>query len=113
MAPPTLGGCLLTRATKDSSIDLCHRARISSSSFRLACLWQAANGTNYDIYPNIFFRGLNHVQWVAALCGEDSHEHHHSHGGLAHRPGVDLPYHVFVRPMRALGLIWNVEVKGR
>jgi hypothetical protein len=74
---------------------------------------QAADGTNYDIYPNIFFRLLNQVQFVAGLCGEDSHNHHHTHGGLAHRPGVDLPFHVFVRPLRALGLIWNVEVKGR
>lgn len=74
---------------------------------------KASNGTNYDIYPNVFFFLLNHFQWVAYMAGEDSHEHHHSHGGLAHRPGIDLPFHFFVRPLRAVGLIWNVEVKGR
>jgi fatty-acid desaturase len=74
---------------------------------------KASNGTNYDVYPNTFFRLLNQMQFVAGMCGEDSHEHHHTHGGLAWRPGVDIPYWLFVRPLQALGLIWNVETKGR
>lgn len=63
--------------------------------------------------PNIFFFIINQFAWIGDIIGEATHGHHHSFGSLAHRPGVDLPFHVFVRPLEALGLIWQVNTKGR
>jgi fatty-acid desaturase len=63
--------------------------------------------------PNVFFWLLTQILFVTALFGEDRHDHHHTYGQLAHRPGLDLPFHLFVRPLGALGLIWNVTTDGR
>jgi len=63
--------------------------------------------------PNVFFDVLNSFLWIAWLTGESTHGHHHAYGNLAHRPGVDLPYHVFVRPLMALGLLTDVKTAGR
>ena len=51
--------------------------------------------------PNLFFAAMNRCLWISNLVGEDTHGHHHSFGSLAHRPGIDLPFHVFVSPKRA------------
>ena len=63
--------------------------------------------------PNLFFECLNRLLWVGVLCGEGTHAHHHAYGSLAHRPGVDLPFHIFVRPLLALGLVWDPKLAGR
>lgn len=63
--------------------------------------------------PNFFFACLNSLFWLPPLIGEDKHAHHHAFAALAHRPGVDLPYHLFVRPLAALGLLWDLKVAGR
>lgn len=56
--------------------------------------------------PNLFFECLNRfLLWVGVLCGEGTHAHHHAFGSLAHRPGIDLPFHIFLRPLLALGLV--------
>lgn len=52
--------------------------------------------------PNLFFECLNRLLWVGVLCGEGTHAHHHAFGSLAHRPGIDLPFHIFLRPLLAL-----------
>ena len=51
--------------------------------------------------------------WVGVLCGEGTHAHHHAFGSLAHRPGIDLPFHIFLRPLLALGLVWDAKLAGR
>jgi fatty-acid desaturase len=63
-----------------------------------------------SVAPNIFFDAINKFQWIAALVGEDQHGHHHLHATLARRPGIDLSFQVFVRPLHALGLVSNVNV---
>lgn len=64
-------------------------------------------------FPNVLFRGIHSFLWIAALVGESSHRHHHNNSSHAKRPGVDLPYHLFVRPLQAAGLVWNVKVPSR
>ena len=56
------------------------------------------------------FAFFSHFQWVAQLTGESAHDHHHDHSSLARRPGVDLPYHLLVRPLHAAGLIWGLKL---
>jgi len=43
---------------------------------------------------------------TANLLGESNHDHHHAHPTLARRPGTDLPYHMFLRPLFWAGIIW-------
>lgn len=38
--------------------------------------------------------------------GESRHKHHHRHPNLARRPGMDLPYHLVLRPLYWAGVIW-------
>jgi hypothetical protein len=42
---------------------------------------------------------------------EGEHGHHHSHSRLAKRGRFDTAYWGFIKPMEALGLVWNVVVK--
>lgn len=65
------------------------------------------------VAPNVFFAMINRLQWIMVLIGEDMHEHHHVHGNLAERPGLDLSWRLFVLPMRAVGLISNVKTMNR
>jgi len=60
--------------------------------------------------PNVLFGMLNRHLWIAALNGEDAHGHHHVHSQLAQRPGIDLPYYCFVRPLSILGLIHDAKL---
>ena len=72
-----------------------------------------ASDVKLECSPNLFFWLMNRFQWIGKLVGEDTHGHHHNHGSLAHRPGLDLPFHIFVRPLRACGLVWNIKINGR
>ena len=65
---------------------------------------------NREMHPNALFAFFSHFQWVAQLTGESAHDHHHDHSSLARRPGVDLPYHLLVRPLHAAGLIWGLKL---
>lgn len=61
--------------------------------------------------PNIFFKMLNlMVCPLADSVGEAEHLHHHDHSRLAKRPGMDLPYYLFVAPLSWTGLIWSCRV---
>jgi fatty-acid desaturase len=44
---------------------------------------------------------------LADLVGERYHEHHHRVPYAAARPGIDLPYWLFLMPLQKLGLIWE------
>ena len=46
---------------------------------------------------------------IAELMGEGFHEDHHKYSNRAERPGLDLPYHFFLRPLRYLGIIWGLK----
>jgi len=62
------------------------------------------------VWPNLVFRHIDaYCAIVPPLVGESCHKHHHDHLMLAQRPGLDLPYFYFVRPLEALGIIWNVK----
>lgn len=50
-------------------------------------------------------------QLSAWLLGEHNHRDHHTYPNKAHRPGPDLPYHLVLRPLERLGVIW--DLKGR
>jgi stearoyl-CoA desaturase (Delta-9 desaturase) len=43
------------------------------------------------------------------LVGEAYHEDHHDHPRRAKRPGLDVPYLAFLRPLEAMGLIWDLQ----
>eukprot|EP00908_Phaeocystis_cordata_P005434 Transcript_15910.p1 GENE.Transcript_15910~~Transcript_15910.p1 ORF type:complete len:398 (+),score=97.95 Transcript_15910:94-1194(+) len=73
-------------------------------------VWLFAEEHVASMAPNALFAFFNHFMWVAQLTGEAEHDHHHTHSALAIRPGVDLPYHLMVRPLRAAGLVWNVKL---
>jgi len=45
-------------------------------------------------------------RFLSELVGESYHDDHHDHPKKAHRPGLDLPYHLVLAPLLALGLIW-------
>lgn len=51
-------------------------------------------------------RAVNAPRLLAELVGESYHLDHHDHPKKAHRPGLDLPFWLFVRPMRACKLLW-------
>jgi len=74
---------------------------------------KAADSVGSFKLPNLFFRLFSLFMWIGVVNGEGEHGHHHDHPQLAHRPGIDLPYHVFVNPLSSIGLIWNCKVKGR
>lgn len=63
--------------------------------------------------PNFLFRFVHSFLWVANLIGESAHHHHHTHAALAHRPGPDVPFHIFVRPLCACGLVWDLKMGDR
>ena len=62
--------------------------------------------------PGALFEVLRCTSVFAVFVGESSHSHHHLHPQLAHRPGPDLPYHLLVRPLAALGLVWDVKASA-
>lgn len=45
----------------------------------------------------------------AFVVGEGAHEHHHQHSQLAKRDSTDLAYYLFIAPLEASGLIWDVK----
>lgn len=49
----------------------------------------------------LYFKRVCFVSTLSSLVllGEDKHKHHHIHPTLARRPGPDLPYHLFLRPL--------------
>lgn len=49
---------------------------------------------------------------LSYLLGEGLHDHHHAHPNLAHRPGCDLGWYVFLLPMKMAGLIWDCKERG-
>uniref|UniRef100_A0A7S2CFG0 Fatty acid desaturase domain-containing protein n=1 Tax=Haptolina brevifila TaxID=156173 RepID=A0A7S2CFG0_9EUKA len=66
-----------------------------------------------ELSPNLLFRFFSVIATtVSAITGEAAHEHHHDHTALARRPGIDLPYHLLVRPLQAAGLIWKVRLSS-
>ena len=67
------------------------------------------------VAPNVFFAFTMAItRPLTKLIGESMHHHHHDHAHLAHRPGgIDLAYFLFIRPLQALGLIWDVKTEKR
>lgn len=70
----------------------------------------AADKYMFKDTPNILFSFLNLNLFIAALAGEDGHGHHHQYAQLAQRPGLDLPYRLFVYPLRRFGLIYDAKL---
>lgn len=52
---------------------------------------------------------ISNSRFLAQLVGESQHNDHHSHPRRAHRPDWDIPYATVLRPLRALGLIWDLK----
>lgn len=61
------------------------------------------------VAPNVMFGLLNRLLWVPKLVGEEKHHHHHEYPRCGHRPGLDLPYWLFVKPLEMSGLIWQIR----
>jgi stearoyl-CoA desaturase (Delta-9 desaturase) len=57
------------------------------------------------------------LEWLAVnapfmfepLVGEAYHEDHHEFPRRAQRPGLDAPYFFILRPLEALGIIWDLQ----
>jgi len=49
---------------------------------------------------------------VAEILGEGSHKDHHKYSNRAERPGIDLPYHLFLRPLTYFNIIWDLKNKS-
>ena len=54
-------------------------------------------------------KALDNPRFLSELVGESYHEDHHSFPTKAHRPGLDLPFWLFIRPLAATGLIWRLR----
>lgn len=50
--------------------------------------------------------GMFTLSLTPILIGESEHDHHHAHPTLARHPGPDLPYHIFLRPLFWMVIIW-------
>ena len=46
---------------------------------------------------------------VGVILGEGFHADHHKYVGRAKRPGKDLPYFLFLKPLNYLGIIWDLK----
>lgn len=51
-------------------------------------------------------RAGNATRVLAIAVGESQHDDHHKHPCRARRPELDPPYHIVIRSMHALGLVW-------
>jgi stearoyl-CoA desaturase (delta-9 desaturase) len=50
---------------------------------------------------------------LSNLFGEAYHEWHHTHPIEFHRPGIDLPFYLFINPLIAMGVIQSSISTGR
>ena len=48
---------------------------------------------------------------VAEIMGEGFHKDHHKYINRSKRPGIDLPYHLFIRPLSYFNIIWDLKNK--
>ena len=46
---------------------------------------------------------------VGVILGEGFHADHHKYVGRAKRPGKDLPYFLYLKPLNYLGIIWDLK----
>lgn len=53
------------------------------------------------------------VAGIFPFIGERAHKHHHDNPGLARRPGLDMPYFFFVRPLELLGLVRDCRIERK
>lgn len=44
------------------------------------------------------------------IIGEGDHEWHHLNPRAYHRPGLDLPFYLFILPLRVMGLVWGGNI---
>lgn len=51
-------------------------------------------------------KSVNIVRFFSEIVGESHHDDHHDNPSRAQRPGRDLAYLMFIRPLCALGLAW-------
>eukprot|EP00930_Biecheleria_cincta_P085586 TRINITY_DN74967_c0_g1_i1.p1 TRINITY_DN74967_c0_g1~~TRINITY_DN74967_c0_g1_i1.p1 ORF type:complete len:377 (-),score=21.66 TRINITY_DN74967_c0_g1_i1:110-1132(-) len=96
-----------THARAKSEASASDTAATTSGRGQKAC---RASGVRGNLAPNVFFWCLGQLtSLITPLIGESRHDHHHAFERLARRPGLDIPFHAFVRPLFALGLIWDVK----
>ena len=66
--------------------------------------WKGVGGTIcWDLPFTVPLHGLAFV--FSFIVGEDQHSHHHTHPKASRRPGMDLPYLLFIRPLELLKLV--------
>ena len=51
-------------------------------------------------------KAVDNARFLSELVGESYHDDHHDYPRKAHRPGLDVPYWLMIKPLAALGLIW-------
>jgi hypothetical protein len=73
------------------------------------CMASNGKGRATGWYPAFWF--LDFIcPYYSGLASESAHADHHDHFMLAKRDEYDVMYHVFVRPLEMMGLIWDVKV---
>lgn len=50
---------------------------------------------------------------IFPYIGEKTHKHHHDNPGLARRPGLDLPFFLFIRPLELLGVVREFRIERK
>jgi len=87
-----------------------HPPRPEEDTDTVVCVANDVSDASKLTPPTPLFRFLNCFLWSTDLFGEEAHKHHHDYPRCALRPGVDFPYHLFVRPLEKAGLIWHLQM---
>lgn len=54
-------------------------------------------------------KAADNARFLSELVGESYHSDHHVFPRKAHRPGLDLPFWLIIRPLEATGLVWDAR----
>ena len=52
-------------------------------------------------------KALDNVKFLSELVGESYHHDHHKHPSRAKRPGMDLVFYMFLKPLLLTTLAWS------
>jgi len=80
-------------------------------------MWSSIMCQLLTLYFNVIFHTENKTKSVCKaidnpmdilsnIFGESYHKHHHKYPNLSKRPGIDIPYWTFIKPLLILSIFW-------